>query len=265
MKRLVILSLAFALSTLTYAQDPFKVITVNGEIVAIKAKLTLENGVEVYSDDNFDFRKPNSRAAMINAERGRVVLTEQNAADAFSRAAFAPAISTVSARSGAVSSLTELQSVFADKMVIIDHIDLQIGKEYFPMDSDKFFFIRYQYNGETINKQLPFNNDVITIAKDEIFTVDGKPIDKPDSNDFSLYYHNKTDGKPESILISTFTPVFLSGLSIKPEVNIIVEEFSGQPYERVLSEVYDYLNSFYGNVDKVHLDQWLKNEFNISQ
>ena len=264
MKRFILVPIIMAFSLALFSQVPFKVITVNGEIIATKANVTLENGVEVNSDDNFDFRRPNSRAAMINSERGRIVLTEQNAADAFSRAAFAPAMSSVSSRSGAVSSLSELQSVFTNKMLIIDEIDLQVGAELFPMEDQKFFFIRYSYNNETINKRLPFKGDVLTIDKDELFVVDGKPIPGPDSKEVTLYYHKKTDDTPESILITSFEPIFVSSESLKPEVKIIIDEFQGEPTEKVLAEVYDYLSSFYGNVDRTHLECWLKKEFKLN-
>ena len=69
MKRLVLLPILLAFTVASFTQLPYKVITVNGEIVATKANVTLENGIEVNSDDNFDFRKPNSRAAMINSEK----------------------------------------------------------------------------------------------------------------------------------------------------------------------------------------------------
>lgn len=264
MRRIVLLPILMAFSITLFSQVPFKVISVNGEIIATKAKVTLENGVEVNSDDNFDFRRPNSRAAMINAERGRIVLTEQNAADAFSRAAFAPAMSSVSSRSGAVSSIAELQSVFTDKMLIIDEIEVQVGQELFPMEDQKFFFIRYSYNNEIINKRLPFKGDILKIDKDELYVVDGKPISSPDTKEVSLYYHKKTDDKPESILIASFEPVFVSGESLKPEVKIIINEFDGQPNEKVLAEIYDYLKSFYGNVDRTHLETWLKKEFELN-
>lgn len=260
----MILPILLAFSLSSYAQLPFKVITVNGEIVATKANVTLENGIEVNSDDNFDFRKPNSRAAMINSERGRVILTEQNAADAFSRAAFAPSMSSVSSRSGAVSSIVELQNIFTSKMVIIDKIDLQVGADYFPMEEQKFFFIRFTYNNETINKRLPFKGDVLSIEKSELYVVDGNPIPAPDTKELALYYHRRTDDKPESILISTFEPIFLNGESIKAEVKIIVDEFEGQPSDKVLAEVYDYLSSFYGSIDRAHLEQWLKKEFKLN-
>ena len=143
MKKLTLISLLLLFAASLYSQIPYKVITVNGEIVATKANITLQNGVEINSDDNFDFRKPNSRAAMINSERGRVVLTEQNATDAFAKAAFAPAISSISSRGGSASSVADLKSIFEEKVLIIDKMELKVGTDIFPMMDEKFFFIRY--------------------------------------------------------------------------------------------------------------------------
>jgi hypothetical protein len=263
MKKLILFTVLFLIVSIMHAQLPFKVITVNGEIVATKANITLENGVEIYSDDNFDFRKPNSRAAMINSERGRVVLTEQNASDAFSKAAFAPAISSVSARSGAVSSIAELKSIFDDKLLIIECIKLKVGSAEFPMEDNKFFFIRYTYNDEIINKKLSFNLDTLIIDKNELFTVDGKAIESQNINQFNLYYHQKGSEQPESILINAFEPIFVSTKQLKPEIDIIFEEFKGKSFDIILSEVYDYLNSFYGKVDRGYIEKWLKKEYKV--
>lgn len=261
MKQLLTLFFVVAVFSLN-AQLPFKVITVNGEIIATKANVTLQNGVEVYSDDNFDFVKPNSRAAMINSEKGRIVLTQQNAADAFSKAAFAPAISAVSSRSGSMASQSDLKNFFGDKLLVIDKLDVEIGADLYPMNDDAFFFVRYSYNGETINKRLPFTANVLTIKKDDIFAVDGTPIEIPEG-ELNLYYYKKGTETPESVLVSSFSAIFVNSTQIKPEVELIISEFKGKPQDFIVGQVYDYLTSFYGSIDKKNLEGWMKAEFGI--
>ena len=261
MKRLVLLLTMPLYVFVVSAQVPFKVITVNGEIIATKANVTLQNGIEVSSDDNFDFRKPNSRAAMINSERGRIVLTEQNASDAFSKAAFAPPISSISSRSATLSNIADLKNTFDDKVLIIESMKLKVGADEFPMEDNKFFYIRYTYNDETVNKKLTFVNDTLIIDKDELFSVDGKAIDNSGVNQVSLYYYRKGEQKPESILINTFEPVFVNSQQLKPEIDIIYKELKGKSSEMLLSEIYDYLNMFYGKIDKEDLKVWLKKEY----
>jgi len=263
MKKLTLISLLLLFAASLYSQIPYKVITVNGEIVATKANITLQNGVEINSDDNFDFRKPNSRAAMINSERGRVVLTEQNATDAFAKAAFAPAISSISSRGGSASSVADLKSIFEEKVLIIDKMELKVGTDIFPMMDEKFFFIRYTYNNETINKKLSFRADTLIIDKNEVFTIDGKLVESPEVKEFNIYYYSKNNDNAESLLINTFEPIFVNTNQLKPEVDIIINELNGKPFDTILAEVYDYLNSFYGKIDKDCLSTWLKKEYKI--
>ncbi len=248
-------------ASILFGQLPFKVITVNGEIVAVKANVTLQNGLEVLSNENFDFKKPNSRAAMINSERGRIVLTEQNANDAFSKAAFAPAISAVSSRSSTMINQADIKNFFSDKLLVLDKLEVKIGSDLYPLNENNFFFVRYIYNGETINKRLPFKGNMLFVNKADIYTVDGKTIEPPDKNEMNLYYYRKGSETPESVFISSFTPIFVRTNDIKPEIAIIIDEFKGKPTDQIIGEVYDYLTSFYGSIDKAMVEKWVKAEF----
>ncbi len=261
MKKTVTLAVTLLLATQLISQDLFKVINVNGEIIATNANIALESGIEVSSDDNFDFVVPNSRAAMINSELGRVILTEQNADDAFSRAAFAPAMSSISTR-GTISSAEELNRMFSGEVLIIDKLELSVSSSTYQMDEKHFFYISYQYNNETINKQLPFKDDTFFIEKADLFLVDDKPIKSSEVDNLKLYYY-KRHNIPESVLIAEFNALFLETEQIKPEIQIIVQELEGSTYEKITNEVYGYLRDFYGIVDRENLGNWLFREFNI--
>jgi len=266
MKRFITIILGILLANIAIAQIPYKVITVNGEIMATKAKLTLQNGIEVKSDDNFNFLKPNSRAALINSEYGRVVLTETNAAQAFAKAAFAPAISTVSSRAASMTTLADLKGFFSGNMLIIDKLEQKIDASLFPMNDQKHFFVRYNYNNETINKKLQFNGDRVIINPDEIFAIDGKPIANPEQiSEITLFYYDNSGKTPESILINSFRPVFVKTSDIKGEIKTIVDEFKSKNYEMIISEVYDYLNNFYGYMEKEEMEKWLNSNFELKK
>jgi len=146
-------------------------------------------------------------------------------------------------------------------VLIIDSMKLKVGADEFPMEDNKFFYIRYTYNDETVNKKLTFVNDTLIIDKDELFSVDGKAIDNSGVSQVSLYYYRKGEQKPESILINTFEPVFVNSQQLKPEIDIIYKELKGKSSEMLLSEIYDYLNMFYGKIDKEDLKVWLKKEY----
>lgn len=265
--KISVLIFSFIMITfLGFAQNLYKVISVNGEILAKKANVKLQSGVEVKSDDNFAFLLPNSRAALINSKYGRIILTEQNANDAFSKAAFAPAISTVKTR-GAISNFIatkpELVSLFSDSLVIIDKLEVKISNALFPMNSNAYFFIRYSYKGEEINKRLTFKSDTLILDKNELYTIDGAPIPNPDVHAMKLYYYEIMGENAKATFISSFNLVFVSSEKLKSEVKVIIDAMQKEHYDKILSEVYDYVNSFYGSMDKAYLEKWLIKEFRL--
>lgn len=262
MKKLITFSLVVLLSWTASSQDLFKVINVNGEIFANKANANLESGIEVASDDEFDFIAPNSRAAMINSELGRVILTEQNSEDAFARAAFAPAMTSISTRGTAVASTAELQHLFTGNMIIIDRLELKINSQYYPMDDKNFFYINYIYENEPVNKRLSFKNDIMIVDKAELFSIDGNPIDHSGVENLKLFYYVKQN-IPESTLIAEFDMGFVDGEQIKPEVQIIVQELNEKPFDVIITEVHEYLKAFYGVAVRTNLESWLDSEFNV--
>ena len=246
-----------------FSQSVFKVISVNGEIVTTKSKVTLKNGIDVKSDESFNIVKPQSRAALINSEKGRIVITEQNAGNAFNKAAFAPAMSGISSRGVSLMTSTDLKNYFSEKLLIIDRMELKISNVLFPMNSNAFFFIRYMYNGVEINKKLPCKNDTLIIDKKDLYTIDGKPIPNPDIQQMSLYYYVTEGANSTATLISTFDPLFVDKTQIKGEVQVIISTMKGKTYEAIFGEVFDYVSSFYGKIDPAYLEEWLKEEFGL--
>jgi hypothetical protein len=252
----------------TNAQSPFKVISVNGEILAKKANVTLQSGIEVKSNDNFAFLKPNSRAALINPDLGRIILTETNSANAFSKAAFAPAMSSVSTRgasSNFLLSKMDLSNYFNEKLLVIDRLEIKISDKVFPMNSKAYFFIRYLYNGDEINKRLSFKSDTLIIDKKELYTIDGKPIPNPNIDQMKLYYYETIQDNAKAIFINSFNLIFIPNEQLKSEVSLIIDACKKQPYEKIVNEVYDYLTSFYGAIDKSYVESWMDIEFKLQK
>jgi len=264
MKKIFALIASIIIISSVSAQSAFKVISVNGEILAKKANVKLQNGLEVKSDDNFSFIVPNSRAALINPDLGRVILTEQNATNAFAKAAFAPAISTVKTRGsidGIITTKMQLSTFFSETILIIDRLDMRISDIVFPMNDKGYFFIRYMYKGEEINKKLSFKSDTLIIDKKDLFTIDGNPIPNPDVNEMKLYYYEIVGDNAKASFINSFNIVFISNEQLKNEVDVIVGSLKGKPYDKVLSEVSDYINSYYGSMEPSYIESWLNKEF----
>lgn len=89
----------------------------------------------------------------------------------------------MSARGGAPANAVELGAILNDTFYFMDAIDI---KTAMPTDSQRFFYISYPYNGETINKMVE-NREGTFVITPEIFTIDGKAI-PPFDTTLSVYY-----------------------------------------------------------------------------
>ncbi|PKP23249.1 MAG: hypothetical protein CVU05_00380 [Bacteroidetes bacterium HGW-Bacteroidetes-21] len=268
MKTTAILIILITFFLHSFAQNPFKVISVNGEILAKKANVNLQSGLEVKSDDNFAFIKPNSRAALINPDLGRVILTEQNSSNAFNKAAFAPAMSSVSTRgtsSNVMFTKDQVSTYFSEKLLVVDRLEIKISNKVFPMNSNAYFFIRYMYNGDEINKRLSYKSDTLIIDKSELYAIDGKPIPNPEIDEMKLYYYEINGDNSKATFISSFNLVFIPNEQLKSEVQLILDACKKQSYERKFSEVYDFLTSFYGAIDQTYVESWLDITFGLKK
>lgn len=284
MKHFFVLGFIFTIFIQSYAQDLFKVISVNGEILAQKAKLKLQSGIDIQSDEKFVFVLPNSRAALINPKLGRVILTEQNANNAFSKAAFAPPISTTATRGISkslfdetsvsyslnnnaafvlVNSLNQLKNIFSEELIVIDRLELKLNIPSYPVNNNQYFFIRYLYKGEEINKKIKYKGDTLIIDKKDLYTVDGQPIPNPDVNEMKLYYYEVLGENAKLTQIASFNLIFIDGELLKNECSIILEALKNQPKDRKIQEIYDYVSTYYAPIDYEYLKLWLSNHFDL--
>lgn len=240
--------------------DKYKVIKVNGQIQIKKTGKNLAQGDEFAPNTPLDFKTAESRAAVISSSKGRFVLTADNNNSKGSN--LVPAMNSVATRSGAIINMIDLKNVFADNYVIIDEVRMKIGKDAFPMVQDEtFFYVDYEYNGEVISKMLDFSNDTLIITKSNIFKIDGKPIENPNSIEFKLYYRNEK--KEESTPINTFNAIFPEKDALKQELKIILDEISKKSEKQKLDDVLSYINEFYGKPDKDNVKSFLSTNFNL--
>src|SRR5690606_9997203 len=119
------------------ASDQYKVIKVDGQIVFQKTNTDMKMGDIFMPGTVLDFRTPQSRAAVISQIKGRFVLS----ASEQGQTNILPAANNVSSRSGALINLIDLQNHFSGKYLVIGKMELQLGKEAFPMNESNFFYL----------------------------------------------------------------------------------------------------------------------------
>lgn len=95
----------------------------------------------------------------------------------------------LSSRSKTPSTILELSSAIPDSIFVLGEALIPCDLE---TDDNKFFFARYQYKGESINKQLVCTEDGI-ILDEGILYIDGNRIESSDIV-FDLYYYDSHSG-----------------------------------------------------------------------
>jgi hypothetical protein len=242
------------------APDVYKVIKVTGTIVYKKNSKDVLQGDLFPETEQIVFKTPESKAAVISTAKGRFILAPGSEKKNDVKANLLPASSNVSSRSGAIINVIDLNNVFSGNFVVLDKMKIHINKDNFPMDEKNFFYIRYNYKGEEINKKLPYEGEKLILDKEQLLQVDGKAINGPDSPEYKLYY--LSDGKT-SQLINAFNIVMPDNAGLKAETSILMQEIKDKSYTAKVDEFIAYLNDFYGKSNKNNVMDWLKTNFGL--
>jgi hypothetical protein len=262
MKKTVLFLTLAVLALLVNAQTNYKVIKVNGNIQYVRTGSKMASGDVFTEDETLSFETPTSRAAVINPEKGRFILSPESASQlSGAKSNFLPAMSNISTRGGFLSSMDDLINQFTGPVAILYKSDWHINPYQFPMDENQFFYLQYIYKGETINKKLPFDQQNLIFSREKILKVDSLPIQAIDSPATNLFYYTK-DG---SMFISSFELIFPDMETLKTETGIILNEFSGKDYNQKVNEIAGYLFEFYGKPSKEDVILFLKKDFGISK
>jgi hypothetical protein len=91
----------------------------------------------------------------------------------------------LSTREGKLLNNVELSAFFNRTIGMLERISVDA---YLPVDSSRFYYVNYEYNGENINKKLPVNDNLIVIDR-SIFIIDGVRKE-PFNTKLKLYYYN---------------------------------------------------------------------------
>lgn len=246
MKKILPLALLlFLLLVLTASSQDTKyyVIKVQGEIIKAIDNQPLKSGLTIKENDDFIFKSNLSRAAVINPEKGQFVLTPPDKnASASNKAHFMPPMQNISSRAGgSILNLVDFQNHFKDNYLIICKVKVCIDSNNFPMDNNKFFYINYQFNNESINKKLMSMKDTLIISKKDIFTIDGQPQNNPENIVFKLYYMNGE----EANLMSEFMTILPDEEKLAEELSNIKQLFNDET--EFENQALNFVNEFYGS------------------
>jgi hypothetical protein len=242
-----------------FSQDDFKVIKVSGNILLKTRGISLETGTVFSGKDDLLFKSEDATAAVINSQKGRLVLTNKNHDLSTARSNSLPSMYNISSRGVSLLNNSDLSRNFSGKYVVLDKQRIELDETTFPMDKDHFFFLRYIYKGEEINKKLGFSGDTLIIDKKSLLTIDGNSIPSADNTSIKLFYRKGT----ESVFISDFDLIFPDMKQLKKEIAVILGEIKAKPVKEKVGEIDSYISEFYGKVQLENLNEWLASNFGI--
>jgi len=145
MKPVISFLVFMLLYSVAFSQDNFKVIKVNGTILLKQKNISLETGTVFSEKEDLLFRNEDATAAVINSQRGRIIITNSNHDLSTAKSNYLPSMYNISSRGASNSimeNLADLQENFSGKYVILGKQTIVIDETSFPMNNDHFFFLK---------------------------------------------------------------------------------------------------------------------------
>ncbi len=261
MKRTILICLFLPFTILVHSQE-YYVLQVKGTVKKSKTGALVKTKDVIKADEQLTFSSATDAVALVNPKAGRFILkpgkpTKTNELIAYMKDALSQASSRLSTRSGGFNNVLDLKAFFKDPVLLLPELQYKVNGASFPISESAFFFIRYQYNGEAINKQLSINKDsLIIVNRIELFKVDGKPIAGGETSGHQLMYFS---GQVE---LSLCPLVFnlADPETVKTEADVLLDALksANNTSEKILTELSAYLVENYAKVDDGNLRRWMK-------
>lgn len=257
-------SLFFALflvfSVIAQAQD-YYVLQVKGNVKSTKTGKEIKTNDVIKPDDQLKFSAATDAVAVVSAKAGRFVLkpgkaNKTNEFVAYVKDALSQANNRLSTRAGIFNNVIDFKTYFEKQIFLLPEQTFEVGKEAYPISNEAFFFIRYNLKGEEVNKQLPTGGgNFLVINRDELFKVDGQPINAADAKDFQLFYYSSQGAIPLTSLYFDLT----DPKSVRQEIDVLQKAMisSNTSASKTIDEIIAYLQENYGKVEEGNVIKWL--------
>lgn len=161
----------------------------------------------------------------------------------------------------------DLRFYFSEQpYIFLDSVSkIRINPKTYPQTGSQFFYFTFKWKGpkgyESVDKKLNFKKDTLILSKANIFSVDKHPIKQEDVKDYTLMYFNRG----ELIKIGPFQVEFPDEERMKNEVKILVDIQRQNNFtdKSIAAEVEGFITQFYGNTDRINIQNWLAKNFNV--
>ena len=258
---LIIVAL-FIIPKLTFSQC-YTVLSVKGEIILEKTGRAIQEMDEICANDKLTFSSSDSKAAVLSSDQGRFIIKPSKKKNADNLTAYVKSV--LMQGTGNLSSRGEisLENEFGENYFVVGKYRLQVDLKSYPMDESNFFYLKYQYGGNDINKKLKYENDWLLIDKESVYKIDDKDIEQDKIKTVTLYYYEKE--KNTSTKITSFGLAFANenklGKELGDYINLL--KGAGKKNEVIINEVLLYLTDVYGNINSENVRIWLGEKYGL--
>ena len=236
----------------------YTVLSVKGQIILEKTGQAIQEMDEICANDKLSFANADCKAAVLSSEQGRFIIKmsgkkKDGGLQAYVKSVLFQGTGNLSSR-----GIVSLETEFEDTYFVTGINKLQIDTKSYPMDSEKFFFIRYKYNDKDVNKKLKFSNDTLFFGKEDVYSIEGNNINQDLIESVSLYYFEKA--KNTSTKIASFKLVFADETKLKKDLNAFITllKKAGKEKSFVEEEVLLYIMDVYGKVNIDNTKEWIQ-------
>jgi len=275
-KKLLALGIFLVASHLVNAQEPWYVMYVEGTIKLKSSGEILKSGSQITIGEKLVFETPEAFADVLTFSEGRKVLRMPKPEDKnkptsevviFVKNILAPSEKTMGSRGEALNNIPDIQNHFGRETYLIlgGTTQVKINPYALPMSDTFFFYVRYDYEGESIIKKLDFRGDTLILSKSTLFMIDNKTVDAALAKNLHLYYYNAK--KEKSLPIALFSPIFPEDNKLKEELDVMVSllKKGGSPNKEIIKEAKTFLNQRYGHFYEENFSNWFCKHFRICQ
>ena len=260
--RLVSIIIVMILVSFHVNAQTYSVIHIKGKLVDKVTGKEISRGDKIDEETEIIFDSPDALAAVISSERGRFILKPGSNNDSkqsselmgFVKNMILPAQGGLSTRGGAINTLFDLKNYLGSRFLILgDRTLIGINTNTLPMDENNFFYLRYNYKKETINKRLSTTDDSLIFNWREIYTIDGNEIEYNRETQVILFYYNQLE--KESIQVASFNLIVPDQEDVFKEFCIYKENSADE--KSLMNAFYAHVTAFYGGIAFLDLKNWL--------
>ncbi|MCU4166093.1 hypothetical protein [Carboxylicivirga caseinilyticus] len=254
MKKIKLLLVAMALLSFChiYSQEYYYVISCKGNITVNNKPIKSRD--KLYDNDKIKFSTNEDILYVLHNIKGSIELTPEGNINkdselfAFLKEKYLAERSTTSSRSLELLQNTEDFYLYFNNIgyLLLTENVFYVDTANYPLNANSFFFIRYNYKGESINKKLPFSGNGVIINAKDLHSVDGNPIIPSEVSNYNLFYYDSRAKK--SLSLSGMNLVFVDDTVIQDEIETILN--SNIASEKQDDFIFQYLNMAYGNFDE---------------